>query len=127
MSAEVAIDPQTAPEPHPGTASLLAPGARFEGQVTFRGQARIDGRLEGEVRARGTLELGPEARVEARVEVDALVVAGALEGEVVARDRVELLSTARVVGSLETPVLVVADGATFDGPLRMPTATEPDS
>ena len=46
---------------------------------------------EGEVLGFGTLWIGERAHVEARVEADALIVAGCVKGEIVARDRIELL------------------------------------
>ncbi len=101
----------------PGDAAptLLGPGSAFEGLLTFRGAARIDGRLTGEVVAEGRLWIGPEARVEARIRVDELVVAGSLEGDVEARGRVEIQSTGHVVGSLRTPRLALAEGGRLSG------------
>jgi cytoskeletal protein CcmA (bactofilin family) len=108
-------------DPGGGDAATCAigPGASFEGLLSFWGEARIDGSLRGEVTARGRLELGPQARVQARVEVDVLVVAGALEGEVVARERVEVLPGARVHATIRTPRLAVTEGAHFEGRLEM--------
>jgi cytoskeletal protein CcmA (bactofilin family) len=95
--------------------TVLAPGAEFEGLLSFRGSARVDGKLSGDVVAEGCLVIGEGARVQARIEVDELIVGGELEGEVHARKRVELLSTARVVGSLRCPRLAVAEGGILEG------------
>jgi cytoskeletal protein CcmA (bactofilin family) len=96
--------------------TLLGPGSEFEGLLTFRGAVRVDGVLRGRVRASGRLVLGPEANVEAQIEVDELVVGGRLAGDVVARERIELLAGGTLRGALRTPRLVVADGAVVDGP-----------
>jgi cytoskeletal protein CcmA (bactofilin family) len=95
--------------------TVLAPGAEFEGLLSFRGAARVDGKLSGDVVAEGCLVIGEGARVRARIEVDELIVGGELEGEIHARKRVELLNTARVVGSLRCPRLAIAEGGILEG------------
>jgi len=96
-------------------ASVLGPGTRFEGLLTFRGRARVDGSLRGEIAGHGLLVLGPGARAEARIEVDELIVAGEIEGDVHARRRVELLATGCIRGDVETPRLVIAEGGRLLG------------
>ncbi len=95
--------------------TVIAPGAEFEGLLSFRGAARIDGKLSGDVVAEGCLVIGEGAHVRARIEVDELIVGGELVGEIHARKRVELLNTARVVGSLRCPRLAVAEGGILEG------------
>lgn len=95
--------------------TVLARGAEFEGLLSFRGSARVDGRLSGDVVAEGCLVIGEGARVRARIEVDELIVGGELEGKIHARKRVELLDTARVVGSLRCPRLAIAEGGILEG------------
>ncbi len=94
---------------------IVGESARFEGLVTFRGRAQVDGEIEGEIVCRGTLRLGETARVRGTIEVDELIVAGALEGEATARERIELTSTARVKGILRAPRLALADGCVVEG------------
>ncbi len=104
----------------------LGAGTAFEGLLTFRGSARVDGQLEGQVRADGTLILGPTAKVRARVEVDELILAGHLEGDVVARQRVVLAEGARLIGSVRTPTIRIDDGAVLDGACHTgPAALDP--
>lgn len=95
--------------------TVLAPGAEFEGLLSFRGAARVDGTLSGDVVAEGCLVIGEGARVRARIDVDELIVGGELEGEIHARQRIELLNTARVVGTLRCPRLAVAEGGILEG------------
>ena len=104
---------------------MIAEGCRFDGFLTFRGEAWIEGDFHGEVSARGTLGLGQNAHVGASVNIDELIVAGELEGDVVARDRIELRSTARVRGNLQAPRIQLEDGCLLQGRCR--TVTEPAS
>jgi cytoskeletal protein CcmA (bactofilin family) len=98
-----------------GIPTVIDAGASFEGLLTFRGAARVDGQLTGRVVADGCLVIGPRGRVAATVEVDELVVGGEFEGEVTARTRVELLPGGRAAGRLRAPSFALADGCRFDG------------
>lgn len=88
---------------------------RFEGLLTFRGSARLDGEFKGEIVCRGSLHLGVHARVTGTIEVDELIVSGSLEGEVTARERIQLTATARVKGVIRAPRLALEDGCVLDG------------
>ena len=98
-----------------GIPTVIDAGASFDGLLTFRGSARVDGELTGRVVADGCLVIGPRGRVSATIEVDELVVGGAFEGDATARARVELLSSSVVTGRLRAPRFSLADGCRFDG------------
>jgi cytoskeletal protein CcmA (bactofilin family) len=106
-------------QPSPARApSVLAAGAHFDGVLSFRGTVHLEGELRGDVIAQGSLRIEAQGRVEGRIEVDELVVAGVIEGDVYARRRVELLPTARVHGEVRTPALALAEGSVLDGRCR---------
>jgi len=100
---------------------VVGPGSRFEGTLAFRGEARVEGEVEGAVLARGRLHVAPGAVVRANIEADELVVAGVVEGDVVAPRRVALLAGARLLGDVRTGSLVLADGAVLEGRCEMLT------
>jgi cytoskeletal protein CcmA (bactofilin family) len=105
-----------APREAPDAGPVVVPeSARFEGLLTFRGRAQIDGELEGEILCRGTLRLGETARVVAQIEADELIVAGSFEGDATARYRIQLTPTARVKGVIRAPKLSMEDGCVLDG------------
>jgi cytoskeletal protein CcmA (bactofilin family) len=104
---------------------LLGPGTHFEGLITFRGRARLEGAMEGEIAGHGLLVLGAGATARARVDVDELVVAGEIEGDVCARQRVELLASGCIRGDVETPRLVIAEGGRLLGRCTTGPAARP--
>ena len=107
--------------------ALLGPGTHFEGLITFRGRARLEGQMSGEIAGHGLLVLGAGAIARARVEVDELVVAGEIEGDVCARQRVELLASGCIRGDVATPRLVIAEGGRLLGRCTTgPTLRPPD-
>jgi cytoskeletal protein CcmA (bactofilin family) len=89
--------------------------ARFEGLLTFRGRAQVQGEVTGEILCRGSLRVGEPGHVKGTVEADEVVVAGVIEGDVVARDRIELAATARVTGTLRSPRIHMEDGSLLEG------------
>lgn len=114
------------PEREPGPdAAVNDPGERFKheiaadvaisGRITFPGNARIDGRLTGEVRADALLVVGPTALLRADVRAHNLVLFGTIEGSVCQSDSVELKPGSKLIGGLEATRVVVHDGAVFEG------------
>ena len=108
-----------AADPRPGPADagpvVVRRNRRFEGLLTFRGRAQIDGELRGEVQCRGTLRLGPEAVVQGNIDADELIIGGRLRGDATARLRIELCGTARVEGTIRAPRVALAEGCLLDG------------
>ena len=98
---------------------VIGQGSAFEGLLSFRASARIDGSLKGRVVGEGTLIVGPDARIDADIRVAALVVSGTIEGEIRALDRVELHAGCSVRGSVQTPRIQVDDGARLEARVQM--------
>lgn len=98
---------------------MLGRSTVMEGKLTFSGDARIAGRVSGEIVAKGHLRLERGAQVEAQIACDAVTVEGELVGSIRASDLVELKAGGRVKGGIETPALQLEAGAVFDGACRM--------
>lgn len=104
--------------------ALIVPGAEFDGLVLLHGPARVEGRLRGEIV--GTkLWVGRSATLDARIEVDELVVSGAIAGSVRVRGRALLRSTARVTADLEAGSLALEEGSVLDGACRTGSPGDP--
>ena len=97
----------------------LGRGSRVEGKLSFESSVRIDGQIEGEITAQGTLIIGDGAEVNAKITAHTVIVGGRLNGDVTAQKRIELEPSASVVGNITTPTLVVKEGAAFEGHCTM--------
>ena len=104
-------DPAATGEPE---RALLGAGSEFEGLLLLHGPARIEGRVRGEIFGT-SLWIGPTASIDARVEVDRLVVSGELAGSVHVRGRIELRASARVSADLSAQSLVLEEGSFLEG------------
>ena len=101
---------------------LLEEGASFEGELRFKGTARLSGEFKGQIYGEGTLVIDAQARVEAKIKVDHLVLLGSLKGEVIAQKQVLMEPPARFQGEVIAPSLSIKEGASFEGSSKKPTA-----
>lgn len=109
--------------------AFLGKGSVFTGRLLFTGLIRLDGAFRGEIDGEGTLVIGEEADIEARITADCLEIGGRVRGDLQARRRCTIRTTGRVAGTIQTPALVVAEGAVLEGNARMPahgTAWRPE-
>lgn len=94
-------------------------GCSFEGKLMFDGTVQINGDFRGEVLSDGTLVVGSDANLNARVQVDTIVIEGAVQGLIEAKTKIELRNGSRLVANIITPSLVIEDGALFQGQCQM--------
>lgn len=98
---------------------LLDKGCSFEGKLTFDGTVQINGDFSGDIFSDGTLVIGQDARVNAKIMVDTLVINGRVEGVIEAKSRIEIRSAAQLFGDILTPGLVIEEGGMFQGRCQM--------
>lgn len=99
--------------------TLLDKGAEFEGKLTFEGKVQINGRFRGEIFSEGTLIIGEGAEVDAKIEIDTVIIQGQVTGNILAKRRIEMHPPAVVKGDIISPGLVVSEGAVFEGNCSM--------
>lgn len=104
--------------------AFLGRGCIYEGKLTFEGRVRIDGKFTGEIFSNDILEIGPDAELEAEIDVSTVVIAGRVNGNISARIRCDLRAPAVVVGNLISPIVTMDEGVRFDGEMRMTGVTE---
>src|SRR5262249_5574432 len=101
--------------------ALLGSGTSFTGRLLFEGVVRIDGDFHGDIFTRDMLIIGPEARVNAQIDADTVVIAGFVEGEIRALSRIEVQSSGTVRGLVKCPPggLMIENGAAFEANTQM--------
>ncbi len=99
----------------PAAATFIEAGSALSGQLHFPDSVRVDGSVEGEIRAGGTVVVGEGAVVEASILADTVVVLGQVEGEIAARRQVTVYKSASVHGDIHTAGIVVEPGANLRG------------
>lgn len=99
--------------------SLIGAGTKVKGDVVFVGGLRIDGEVEGNVRAAsedaGTLVISEKARVEGGVSVPHVLVNGTVVGPIASASLLELQPKAKVAGDVAYNRIEMHLGAVVEG------------
>lgn len=109
---------------------LIGAGTTIEGDITFTGGLRVDGRVRGNVVASdgksGTLVLSEQAQIEGEVRVSHVVINGTLVGPIHAAEYIELQSKANVTGDVYYKSLEIQLGAMLQGRLVFQSDSKSD-
>jgi len=99
--------------------AFIGQGVEFKGTINYKGSVRIDGRLDGELHTEGTLLVGKEAVITAKISAGSVISKGKITGDIKANEKILLLSSANMDGSLNTPQLSIEEGVIFNGTIEM--------
>lgn len=109
---------------------LIGAGTTIEGDITFTGGLRVDGRVRGNVAASdgkpGTLVLSEQAQIEGEVRVSHVVINGTLVGPIHAAEYIELQPKANVTGDVYYKTLEIQLGAVLQGRLVFQSDSKSD-
>lgn len=106
--------------------TIIGEGSEFKGEMIVKETIRIDGFLEGDVRADWVI-VGERGRIAGNVRARGTVVGGTVEGNVDADEIVELKHKSRVIGEIRAARLAVAEGAVFEGQSRVRKGSEEEN
>ncbi len=95
--------------------TFMAEDCEIKGSFLAKGNARIDGRVEGTISVAGDLAIGSTAVLKANIDAQTICLAGEVRGNVRANELLELSSTARLYGDINTKELKIDQGAHFVG------------
>jgi len=99
--------------------SIIAPGAKVVGHLDTESVVKVEGRLEGSVRAADQVLLTRGGIVVGDVIGREVVIGGEVQGNVQAYERVEVLAGGVVEGDITTPRVAVEEGGTVNGRFKM--------
>lgn len=99
--------------------SILAPGIRIVGEIETQGVVKIEGQIEGSVRADGQVLVARGGVVKGDIATRQAVIAGEVHGGIFADERVELQASCVIDGDITAPRIVVEEGGQVNGQIRM--------
>ena len=104
-----------------GAISIIGPGMRIEGDLATDGTVRIEGTVQGTIRAGKAVVLGQSGEIVGDIYTRDAVIGGRVTGTLVADSRLELQGSCVVDGEIRARAahLQLAEGATFNGQVRM--------
>jgi cytoskeletal protein CcmA (bactofilin family) len=109
------------PRANESSMSIIGPGMRIKGDLVTEGPVRIEGTIEGTIRAGKAVVIGKEGEVIGDVVTQDAVVGGRVRGTLTAESRLELQATAQIEGQISARAqhLVLEEGCRFNGQVQM--------
>jgi cytoskeletal protein CcmA (bactofilin family) len=105
--------------------TIIAPGAKLEGELSTTGVVKIEGTIVGTVRADRQVLVARGGAVEGDVHSTEAIIGGRVHGEVSAAERVEVQGGAVIHGDVKTKSLIVQEGGEINGLVKMTGAEAP--
>jgi len=103
--------------------SILGTGARVKGELEVDGVIKIEGSVEGTVRARGQVLVVEGGTDERDIYGRQVVIGGEVRGGVFADERAEIQATSVINGDITTPQITVLEGGSINGKINMTKPT----
>ncbi len=108
--------PQTAAQ----NGTVISPETSFEGRLTSESSIHVQGKVKGEIRAKDTVYVAREAKVEAQIHAGTVIVAGEVIGDVSCTDKLEVIPSGRISGEVAADRLIIHEGAFVNSAFKMP-------
>jgi cytoskeletal protein CcmA (bactofilin family) len=117
-------EPRTGGNGGEGTLSIIAGGMRVIGDIETEGVIKIEGRVEGSIRAGRQVLIGRQGEVKGDITTREAVIGGKVQGTVSATERLEVQATSTIVGDINTKSIAVAEGGRINGTVRIADVSE---
>ncbi len=101
------------------TVTTIAPGMTITGDCETEGTVRIEGRVEGKIRAGKSVVVGRDAQIVGDILTHDAIIVGRVSGSITAESRVELRTDCDIEGEIRSPKVQMDEGARFNGQLHM--------
>lgn len=115
----MARDSDNNPASSEAVLSIVGPGMTVVGNCESDGTIRIEGTVNGSVKAGKAVVIGKQGLVSGDIMTQDAVISGRVEGKLVAASRLELQPTSRIEGEVHTRRMQLAEGAIINGSVHM--------
>lgn len=102
-----------------GAISIIGPGMRVVGDCQTEGTLRIEGSVEGTVRAGKAIVLGKDGVIEGDIVTQDAVIGGRVTGSIIAESRLELQATCIIEGEIQARRVKLDEGGKVNGTVHV--------
>lgn len=102
-----------------GVISIIGPGMRVIGDCITDGTLRIEGSVDGTVRAGKAVVLGKDGVVDGDIATQDAVIGGRVTGSIVAESRLELQATCVIEGQIKARRIKLDEGGKVNGSVQI--------
>jgi cytoskeletal protein CcmA (bactofilin family) len=122
---------EQAGQPSTGAISIIAPGTKVTGDIETDGTLRVEGVVEGMIKAAKAVVVGKDGVVNGDIATQDAVIGGKVAGTVIAESRLELQATCIIDGEIRARRVKLDEGGKVNGQVAMgespaPRAAVPD-
>ncbi|MGQ0814457.1 MAG: bactofilin family protein [Gemmatimonadota bacterium] len=108
-----------------GAISIIAPGTQITGDCETEGTFRIEGTIEGKIKAGKAVVVGKDGVVKGDIVTQDAVIGGHVTGTVVAESRLELQATCVIDGQIRARRIKLDEGGKINGQVQMGEQVRP--
>jgi cytoskeletal protein CcmA (bactofilin family) len=105
--------------------SIIGPGMRVIGDCDTEGTLRIEGHVEGTVRAGKAVVVGKDGSVKGDVLTQDAVIGGKITGTIIAESRLELQATCVIEGDVRARRIKLEEGGRVNGTVNTGEVQQP--
>lgn len=102
-----------------GAISIIAQGTKVTGDCETEGTLRVEGTIEGKVKAGKAVVVGKDGIVRGDIETQDAVIGGHVTGTVIAESRLELQATCVIDGEIRARRIKLDEGGRVNGQVQM--------
>jgi len=99
--------------------TIIGPGTSVSGNIESAGFTRVDGNVQGDVKAKGRVIIGERARMKSNISATTVTVGGVVFGNVLASERLTVLATGLIMGDVITRRIQADEGCLIHGRVRV--------
>jgi cytoskeletal protein CcmA (bactofilin family) len=104
--------------PHEGVISIIGPGMRVTGDCETEGTLRVEGAIDGTVRAGKAVVIGKDGIINGDIFTQDAVIGGRVVGTILAESRLELQATCIIDGEIHARRIKLDEGGRVNGTVR---------
>lgn len=99
--------------------NIIRQGTDIIGDITCKGDIRIDGKLKGTLNCEGRVVVGQGGLIEGTINCSNADISGSLKVNITVKELLTLKSSSNLVGDINTNKLQIEPGANFSGNCKM--------
>ena len=107
------------PESFKDVETIIGESIKVKGNFNGNGNIIIDGFLEGSLKTKGNVFIGPKAKISGSVEAQEIIINGEISGNLSVKDYLAVGETAKITGDIECGRISVDTGAIINGKCQM--------
>ena len=99
--------------------TIIGPKTSVSGSIESGGFTRVDGNLQGDLKAQGRVIVGEKARMKSNISGTSITVGGVVYGNIIASERLVILATGLIIGDVITRRIQADEGCLIHGKVRV--------